>query len=202
MPIPFTLTMLGSLFSTESKYNRMYDWEPLENISYEMALAAVAAEDQLFFEHHGFDFASMKKAFEGNKQGKKVRGGSTISQQVAKNVFLWQKQSYVRKAIEAYFTVLIELIWGKERILEVYINVAEMGPRTFGVEAASQNFFNKPAKKLSRQEAARLASVLPSPKKWSAKNPGPYVLRRTSKISRQMEALGGKSILYNNGMYQ
>jgi monofunctional biosynthetic peptidoglycan transglycosylase len=133
----------------------------------------------------------MGNAFSKNLKGKKLRGASTLSQQVAKNVFLWQSRSYVRKVLEVYFTVLIELIWGKERILEVYLNVAEMGSMTFGVEEASNRYFNTSAKNLTRQQAARIASVLPSPIKWSAAKPGPYVNRRTANIARQMRALGG-----------
>jgi monofunctional biosynthetic peptidoglycan transglycosylase len=151
----------------------------------------VAAEDQLFPDHNGFDFEAMGNAFSKNLKGKKLRGASTLSQQVAKNVFLWQSRSYVRKVLEVYFTVLIELIWGKERILEVYLNVAEMGSMTFGIEEASTRYFNTSAKNLTRQQAARIASVLPSPIKWSAAKPGPYVNRRTANIARQMRALGG-----------
>lgn len=200
LPIPVTITMLdqkiGALIDGKSS-EIYYDWESYSNISKEMPLAAVAAEDQLFPEHLGFDFKSMKNAFKNNSKGKKVRGASTISQQVAKNVFLWQERSYIRKAFEVYFTFLIEVIWGKKRILEVYINVAEMGPMTFGAEAASQKYFRKPASDLTRTEAARLASVLPSPRKWSAARPGPYVSRRTGQISRQMRALGGTAYLKN-----
>ncbi len=168
-----------------------YDWVSYANISKEAPLAVVAAEDQLFPDHNGFDFEAMGNALSKNLKGKKLRGASTLSQQVAKNVFLWQSRSYIRKIFEVYFTVLIELIWGKERILEVYLNVAEMGSMTFGVEEASTRYFNTSAKNLTRQQAARIASVLPSPIKWSAAKPGPYVNRRTAAIARQMRALGG-----------
>jgi monofunctional biosynthetic peptidoglycan transglycosylase len=137
----------------------------------------------------------MQNAFKHNLKGKKVRGASTISQQTAKNVFLWQGRSYVRKVLEVYFTFLIEVVWGKERILEVYINVAEMGKNTFGAEAASQKYFGKSAKDLTRNDAAKLAAILPSPRKWSVTNPGPYVSRRVPKITRQMRALGGTAYL-------
>ncbi len=201
LPIPFTITMLDQKIDAisngdNSKIN--YDWESYSNVSREMHLAVVAAEDQLFPEHIGFDIKSMKNAFNHNLKGKKVRGASTISQQVAKNVFLWQGRSYIRKGLEAYFTLLIEIIWGKQRILEVYVNVAEMGHNLFGAEAAAQKYFGKSSKALSRTEAAKLASILPSPRKWSVTNPGPYVSRRVPKIARQMRALGGTA--YLNGM--
>ncbi len=169
----------------------------MDNISREAALAVVASEDQLFPDHFGFDFASIQNNFIRNQKAKKIRGGSTLSNQVAKNVFLWQKRSYFRKALEYYFTVLIELIWGKERILEVYLNVAETGKYTFGFEAASQRYFNKPAKNLTRQEAAKITAVLPSPRKWSVANPGPYVNKRTAHIVRQMRAIGGTNYISN-----
>jgi len=194
VPIPITSTMIARKMEAiadgrDSEIH--YDWVSYANISKEAPLAVVAAEDQLFPEHNGFDFEAMGNAFSKNLKGKKLRGASTLSQQVAKNVFLWQSRSYVRKVLEVYFTVLIELIWGKERILEVYLNVAEMGSMTFGIEEASTRYFNTSAKNLTRQQAARIASVLPSPIKWSAAKPGPYVNRRTANIARQMRALGG-----------
>jgi len=194
LPIPFTMTMIDrkvkSLFRGQDSEIH-YKWRSYNEISREMHLAAVAAEDQNFPNHWGFDFKALEKAYVNNQKGKKVRGASTISQQVAKNVFLWQGRSYFRKALEFYFTGLIELIWGKRRILEVYVNVAEMGKNTFGAEASAQRIFKKPAKNLTRAEAARLAAVLPSPNKWSAAKPGPYVARRTAVIQRYMQALGG-----------
>ncbi len=200
VPIPFTMTMLDRKVSswrngTDAEIH--YSWKSYNNVSREMHLAVVAAEDQNFPNHWGLDLKSMQNAYSNNQKGKKVRGGSTISQQTAKNVFLWQGRSYVRKALEAYFTVLIELIWGKQRILEVYVNVAETGKNTFGAEAAAQRIFNKPAKNLSRAEAARIAAVLPSPNKWSAAKPGPYVTRRTGTIQKYMRQLGGVSYLSN-----
>jgi monofunctional biosynthetic peptidoglycan transglycosylase len=195
VPIPFTMTMIGSKLQVEKSYEYFYRWTAIENISKEAQLAVIASEDQLFFEHNGFDIKGIKNAIEKNKQGKKLRGGSTISQQVARNVFLWQKRSWLRKGLEAYFTVLIEFVWGKERILEVYLNIAELGPNTFGMKAAAHNFFKKAPSKLSRQEAARLAACLPSPRRYSATNPGSYVQKRTSQIVRQMRALGGTSFL-------
>ena len=194
IPIPITYTMIARKIEAiaDGKDSEIYyDWTSYDKISKEAPLAVVAAEDQLYPEHWGFDFKSMGNAFSRNLKGKKIRGASTISQQVAKNVFLWQSRSYVRKVIEVYFTVLIELIWGKERILEVYLNVAEMGDMTFGVEEASKRYFGKPAKNLTREQAARIAAALPSPRKWSIAKPGPYVVRRSSQIARQMRALGG-----------
>jgi monofunctional biosynthetic peptidoglycan transglycosylase len=194
VPIPMTSTMIArkmEAIADGQDSGIYYDWVSYSNISKEAPLAVVAAEDQLFPDHNGFDFEAMGNAFSKNLKGKKLRGASTLSQQVAKNVFLWQSRSYVRKVLEVYFTVLIELIWGKERILEVYLNVAEMGSMTFGVEEASKRYFKTSAKNLTRQQAARIASVLPSPIKWSAAKPGPYVNRRTAAIARQMRALGG-----------
>ncbi len=153
-------------------------WRSLDEISKEAALAVVASEDQQFPVHWGFDFDEIQDAIKENKTRKRPRGASTISQQVAKNVFLWNGRSYIRKGLEVYFTVLIELIWGKKRILEVYLNVAETGPLTFGVEAASQRYYGHTAKLLSRDEAARIAAVLPNPIKFSIEHPSSYILRR------------------------
>ncbi len=169
----------------------------MDEISKEAALAVIAAEDQKFPNHNGFDFEAMKNAFMGNLKGKKLKGASTISQQVAKNVFLWQSRSYTRKIAEVYFTFLIELIWGKERILEVYLNVAETGIMTFGFEEGAQRYFKKSAQNLTRTEAAKIAAILPSPRKWSVKNPGSYTARRVQSITRSMRNLGGTSYLMN-----
>lgn len=198
VPIPITLTMIHqkmSELSEDGSSKLYYDWVSYDEMSNEIPIALVAAEDQKFPDHFGFDVAAIEKAYKNNQKGKKLRGGSTISQQTAKNVFCWQSRGYFRKGMETYFTFLIEVIWGKKRILEVYANVAEMGKMTFGVEAASQKFYGKSATKLSRNEAARLAAVLPSPKKWSAAKPGPYVTRRTSAIARGIRQLGGASYL-------
>ena len=172
-----------------------YRWRNLERISPQLPLAVVAAEDQRFPAHHGFDLEAMKKAYHGNQRGRKIRGGSTISQQLAKNLFLWSGRSYLRKGLEAWYTFWIELLWPKRRILEVYVNVVEFGDGVYGVEAAAQRYFGKPAARLSRSEAARLAAVLPSPRKYSARKPGPYVQRRARAIERQMRGLGGTSYL-------
>ncbi len=163
-------------------------WVSYDEISGQMALAIIAAEDQNFLNHSGFDFAELKKVLDSDK--KRKRGASTITQQVAKNVFLWHGRSYLRKALEAWFTVLIELLWSKERILEVYLNVAETGNLTFGVEAAAQRYFKIPASRLNRSQAARIAAVLPNPKAYRADNPGPYVRKRSAWIERQMRNLG------------
>ncbi|HEX5171039.1 MAG TPA: monofunctional biosynthetic peptidoglycan transglycosylase, partial [Cyclobacteriaceae bacterium] len=152
----------------------------------------IAAEDQLFPDHNGFDIKSIEKAIQHNqKKSKRIRGASTISQQVAKNVFLWQGRSWVRKGLEVYFTFMIELIWGKERILEVYLNVAEMGRGVFGIEAASRYYFKKAAKKLTRLQAARIAACLPNPKKYGVNPPSPYIVNRSEWVLRQMRNLEG-----------
>lgn len=155
-------------------------WISLDEISPNLPLAVVASEDNLFMEHSGFDFESIEKArdFNAKKKGKKMRGASTISQQTAKNVFLWPQRSWVRKGLEVYFTVLIEFVWGKKRIMEVYLNVIETGKGIYGVEAASQRFFGKPVSKISRSEAALLAAVLPNPLKWDPSSPTAYIRER------------------------
>ncbi len=167
-----------------------YRWVNWKKISPNMPLAAVAAEDQKFPEHFGFDFEAMADAFEDMEDGGRVRGASTISQQVAKNLFLWKGQSFFRKGMEAGFTILIESLWPKRRILEVYLNIAEFGDGVYGVEAAARRYFGKPAAKLSQREAARLAAVLPNPKRFKAAAPSAYVERRTARIERQMRNLG------------
>lgn len=164
-PLMFIRTA-EQIFSGESpKMNKR--WVPMNEISPYMSKAVMAGEDQNFLNHSGFDFKAMKRAYEYNKRGKKIRGGSTISQQTAKNVFLWQNRSYMRKAFEAYFTLLIEFIWPKERIMEVYLNVVEMGDGIYGVEMASQKYFHKPAKKLNKSESAAIAACLPNPRKYT-----------------------------------
>lgn len=182
----------------EGKDSKVYkNWRSLDDISKEAALAVVASEDQQFPVHWGFDFDEIQDAIKENKTRKRPRGASTISQQVAKNVFLWNGRSYIRKGLEVYFTVLIELIWGKKRILEVYLNVAETGPLTFGVEAAAQRFYGHSAKSLTRDEAARIAAVLPNPIRFSIEHPSTYVQLRTRQISRQMRRLGGQKYVKN-----
>jgi monofunctional biosynthetic peptidoglycan transglycosylase len=187
---------IGGLFDEDHQFR--HEWRDWDQISKYAALAVVAAEDQRFPLHHGFDFKQIDKALADRERGRRVRGASTISQQVAKNLFLWPGQSWFRKGLEAGLTVLIELAWPKQRILEVYLNVAEFGRGTWGVQAASQKFFRKDAARLNRSEAALLAAVLPSPKRYRADNPGPYVRKRQAWIERQMVALGGTA--YVNGM--
>lgn len=182
LPAPTSAFMLAS----DTKPVR-YQWIDAAQIPDAARRAVVASEDQKFFEHEGFDIEAMQKAYASNqKKGRRIRGASTISQQTAKNLFLWQGGGYFRKGIEAVYTVLIEALWDKPRILTVYLNIAEFGPGIYGVEAASQAFFKKPAAGLSVAEAARLAAVLPSPRKWSAAKPGPYVQKRAGWIARQM----------------
>jgi len=181
---PVTLTQLGSLFQG---YGLKRDYVSRNEMSTYAGLAVMASEDQLFPEHNGFDWKSIEKAMKNNqKKHKRVRGASTISQQVAKNVFLWQGRSWLRKGLEVYFTFMIELVWGKERILEVYLNVAEMGKGVFGIEAASRHYYKKSAKKLTRQEAAQIAAILPNPKKYLIKPLSSYVQRRSYWIMGQM----------------
>jgi monofunctional biosynthetic peptidoglycan transglycosylase len=160
------------------------EWKPLDEISPRLVRTLIAAEDARFCDHRGFDFNAIEKAMASNAKGRKLRGGSTISQQTAKNVFLWPQRSWARKGLEAYFTVLIEVIWGKPRIMEVYLNTIEWGPGVYGAEAAARKNFGVSAKNLSAAQAARLAAIVPSPLKWRAASPGPYVKRRSGKITR------------------
>ena len=172
-----------------------YDWRDLEDISRYLPMAVIAAEDQNFASHSGFDLKAIEKALDHTARGKRVRGGSTISQQVAKNLFLWQGRSWLRKGLEAWYTLLIELMWPKHRILEVYVNVAEFGDGIYGAQAAARSYWRKDAARLSAAESARLAAVLPSPRRYSASRPGPYVQRRAGWIQRQMRQLGGSEYL-------
>lgn len=181
LPPPTTAFMLQSPVRPVQ-----YQWVSMGRIAKVAGQAVIAAEDQKFPIHSGFDIEAMEKALEHNKRSRRTRGASTISQQTAKNLFLWPGGGYLRKGIEAVYTVLIEQLWGKDRILEVYLNVAEFGPGIYGVEAASQTYFRKPAAKLTAAEAARLAAVLPSPRRWSASRPGPYVQKRASWVLGQM----------------
>ena len=184
---PVTVIQLGSFFNG---YGLKRDYVPFDAISPNAGLAVIAAEDQLFPVHNGFDWKSIEKALQHNeKKPKRIRGASTISQQVAKNVFLWNGRSWFRKGLEVYFTFMIEHIWGKRRILEVYLNVSEMGKGVFGVEAASREYFRKPAKKLTRAEAAMIAACLPNPKKYSIKPLSSTVKRRYPWVENQMNNL-------------
>lgn len=167
-----------------------HQWVPLAQVAQSMQLAVIASEDQRFPGHFGFDMNAMQAAFAHNARSQRVRGASTISQQTAKNLFLWPSRSYLRKGIEAWLTLLMELILGKERILELYLNIVEFGPGIYGVEAASRHFFGKPARQLSGWESARLAAVLPNPWQHRAQPPSSYVIERSRWIQRQMGQLG------------
>jgi monofunctional glycosyltransferase len=184
---PFTLTQLSSWISGDGLKR---DYVDSEDISYHMKLAVIASEDQIFPDHGGFDWKSIDKAMKYNKKKPgRIRGASTISQQVAKNVFLWQGRSWIRKGLEVYFTKMIEWVWGKRRILEVYLNVAEMGKGIFGVEAAANAYFKKSADNLTRRQAALIAASLPNPKKYTVKPVSKYVSAKSGWVQRQMRNL-------------
>jgi monofunctional biosynthetic peptidoglycan transglycosylase len=193
VPVPITPLMITR--AVENKLEGKdalltHDWVSIENISPNLQKAVIASEDGNFLKHNGFDFKAMQKAFKNNQKGKRLKGGSTISQQTAKNVFLWQGRSYIRKGLEAYFTVLIELIWGKERIMEVYLNSIEMGNGVYGAEAAAQHWYRKSAADLTKKEAAGIAAILPNPRKYKATNSSSYIERRKGKIVRVMQHIG------------
>jgi monofunctional biosynthetic peptidoglycan transglycosylase len=177
-----------------------WQWRELDAIAPEMALAVIAAEDQRFPDHHGFDFEAISDALARADRGGRLRGASTLSQQVAKNLFLWSGRSWLRKGLEAWFTALIELTWPKRRILEVHLNIAEFGPGVYGVEAASRRWFGRPAARLDAAQAARLAAVLPNPKVYRVDAPTPRIQQRERWIRRQMDQLGGIAWLERIGM--
>lgn len=199
VPPPATMFMVEdraeALFKHRKGYRFRYEWVSYRNIADSAKVAVIAAEDQKFSEHFGFDFESVEKAIEDHERGRKLRGASTISQQVAKNMFLWPGRNFMRKGLEAYYTVLIEALWPKRRILEVYLNTAQFGDGVFGVKAASEEFFDKRPSELTRYEAALLAGVLPSPRRLHADRPSDYVRRRTYNILRFMNRIGGKEYL-------
>ncbi|AKJ43242.1 monofunctional biosynthetic peptidoglycan transglycosylase [Pragia fontium] len=200
LPVPFSAVMvekqLGAWFSGDFSYVAHQSWVSMDDISPQMALAVIAAEDQKFPDHWGFDLGAIASAFSHNeRKPSRIRGASTISQQTAKNLFLWNDRSWVRKGLEVALTGGMELIWTKRRILTVYLNIAEFGDGVFGVEAASQRYFGKPAKKLTATEAARLAAVLPNPIRFKANKPSGYVIQRQNWILRQMKQLGGVSVV-------
>src|SRR5580693_569884 len=188
-------SQIGAWANHDHGYLYRRTWVDLARISPNLPLAVVASEDQKFPEHWGFDVEAIEKAYQLNQHSHRVRGASTISQQVAKNLYLWSGRSYFRKGLEAYFTLLIEGLWPKRRILEVYLNIAEFGNGTYGAEAAAQRFFHLPAARLSRSDAATLAAVLPNPEHYSAAAPSRYVLQRRDWILGQMQALGGPEML-------
>lgn len=199
--IPVLVTPLMLIRSVEAVFDgkpvrNAKTWVPIEEISPNMVQAVVASEDNLFMKHWGFSFTDIEKAIKHNKKAKRIRGGSTISQQTAKNVFLWPKRSYLRKGLEAYFTVLIEIFWSKERIMEVYLNVIEMGDGIYGVEAASQEYFDKSAAKLTKSQAALIAACLPNPRKYKVANPSSYISRRKLKIVSLMRKI--EKVDFNN----
>ncbi len=195
VPIPFTPLMIIRYFEMEEgKIDK--DWKSLEEIGKNMPLAVVTAEDQKFAEHFGFDMEAIEKAMKYNEKhkGKKVKGASTISQQTAKNVFLWPGRSWIRKGLEVYFTFVIEICWSKERIIEVYLNVIEMGPGVYGAEAAAQYYFNKSSINLTKKEAAAIAAILPNPIRWSASRPTPYIIKKRNWIVRHMKYIDLKEL--------
>ena len=194
IPVPLTPLMVLRLFEEPQpdQIHRWYrDWVPLEEVSPHLVQAAVAAEDQHFMSHNGFDLDAIQKAYQRNQNGKKQKlGGSTISQQTAKNVFLWPARNYLRKGLEVYFTLTIEWLWPKRRIMEVYLNSIEMGPGIYGAEAAAQHYFKKPAAKLTKREAALLVAAFPNPRQRNPSQPTAYLRRRASKIQRLMRQIG------------
>lgn len=189
---PITLLMIDRGFERKSAgkdWKIDKTWVPFDQISINLKKAAVASEDQLFLEHHGFDLAAIERAIEKNQHSNKLIGGSTISQQTAKNVFLWPGRSYIRKAFEAYFTMLIEVLWSKQRIMEIYLNVIEMGDGIYGIEAASQEYFKKPAFELTKKQASLIVGVWPNPLKWSPVKPTRYIRHRSFLIMKNMRRL-------------
>jgi monofunctional biosynthetic peptidoglycan transglycosylase len=189
VPVPFTPLMISRALEQKSEGKEMtcsHDWVSIEKISPNLQKAVIASEDDLFLTHNGFNFEAMQKAFKNNQKGNKIKGGSTISQQTAKNVFLWQGRSYLRKGLEAYFTVLIELLWSKERIMEVYLNSIEMADGVYGAQAAAQHWYLKDAVDLTKYEAAGIAAILPNPRKFKAVGSSGYTERRKGRIVRLM----------------
>jgi len=189
VPVPFTPLMITRAFEQKAKGVAMHsshDWVPIKKISPNLQKAVIASEDDLFLTHHGFNFGAMYKAYKNNSKGRRIKGGSTISQQTAKNVFLWQGRSYVRKVFEAYFTVLIELLWSKERIMEVYLNSIEMGDGVYGAQAATQHWYHKDAASLTRREAAGIAAILPNPLRFKPVHSSAYTERRKGRIVKLM----------------
>lgn len=189
LPVPVTPLMLIRLYQQWDKDEPLrmdYKWRSAEEISRHLRRAVVASEDQRFYEHNGFDFEAIESAIAESREGKRRRGGSTISQQTAKNVFLWPTSSWTRKGLEVYFTFLIETLWSKERILEVYLNVIEMGPGIYGAQAVARAHFSCDAKELSPRECALIAATLPAPLRYSSDRPGPYMRKRQRAILRQM----------------
>ncbi len=193
VPVPFTPLMVTRAIEQKFAGEEMtcsHTWVPIEEISPYIQKAVIASEDGTFLSHHGFDFSSMQKAIKNNERGKKIKGGSTISQQTAKNVFLWQGRNYLRKGLEAYFTVLIEIFWSKERIMEVYLNSIEMGNGVYGVQAAGNYWYQTDANNLTKIQAAGIAAILPNPRKFKASNSSSYINKRKGKIMQNMRYIG------------
>ena len=190
VPVPYTPLMAIRSVQADSNYETNHNWVPLSAISEEIQLAVICAEDQQFLNHNGFDYEAIEKAYKSNKNGKKLRGGSTISQQTAKNVFLWPGRSWLRKGMETYFTFLIETAWSKERILEVYLNSIEMGDGIYGAEAAANYWFDTTANDLSQHEAAAIAAILPNPRNYKASPRTYYIERRKQWVLSQMNNFG------------
>lgn len=197
VPVPFSSVMAQrqiEAFFTDEPYVE-YVWYSWDEISPHMGISVIASEDQNFPNHYGFDVKAIQKAMDEAKDGGRSRGASTISQQVAKNMFLWSGRSWIRKGLEVYFTLLIETLWSKKRILEVYVNIAEMGPNVFGVGAASLKYYGREPSKISRLQAATLAASLPNPRRYKVKNPSNYMKSRRAWIMRQSNQLGGTALL-------
>jgi monofunctional biosynthetic peptidoglycan transglycosylase len=191
VPVPITSLMVIRLFEGQELHK---DWVPLSRISPKLVQAVIASEDAKFCTHHGFDVEAIEKALDHNRKGRKLKGGSTITQQTAKNAVLWPQRSWVRKGLEAYVTMLMEGLWPKKRIMEVYLNVIEWAPGVYGAEAAAQHHFGHSAKTLNNREAARLAAVLPRPLKWNAGKPGPYVSSRAGTIQARMRVIRNEGL--------
>jgi monofunctional biosynthetic peptidoglycan transglycosylase len=190
VPVPFTPLMFSRAMETYSEgpgFGWKKEWVPLSDLPASVSHAMICAEDSRFEEHWGFDFTAIKKAMKQNERGKKVKGASTITQQTAKNLFLWQGRTWLRKGLEAYFTVLLEIFWSKERIMEVYVNIIEMGNGVYGIQAASQTYYKKDASRLRPGEAAMIASILPNPRKWSPLKPSAMIFRKQQRVLKSMQ---------------
>jgi monofunctional biosynthetic peptidoglycan transglycosylase len=202
VPVPTSGLMMQrriESWSSEKPYKARHTWVPLEDIAPSLGVAVIAAEDQNFTEHFGFDWQAIEKAVQHNEHSRRKRGASTVSQQTAKNLFLWSSRSWTRKGLEAWFTLLIEVGWSKKRILEVYLNIVEFGDGIYGAEAAARTFFGKPAKRLTPSEAALLAAVLPNPHRFHASAPSEYIRGRQAWILNQMRQLGGDQVVKDLG---
>jgi monofunctional biosynthetic peptidoglycan transglycosylase len=200
VPVPFSALMAQrqvEAWVSGKPYTARHQWTPLEQIAPAMGAAVIAAEDQNFEDHFGFDWQAIEKAIAHNEHSRKKRGASTVSQQTAKNLFLWDSRSWARKGCEVYFTLLIETLWPKRRILEVYLNIVEFGDGVYGVEAAAHKFFGRSAGTLNAGQAALLAAVLPSPRRFHAEAPSPYLRGRQEWILRQMRQMGGEQVVRN-----